>query len=48
MVRRERWLLSRDGRHTKIVWISLWLIAVTQVQFAYFAVAEADTDQVLL
>jgi hypothetical protein len=23
----------------------LWFIAVTQIQFAYLAVAEADTDQ---
>lgn len=37
MVRRERWLLSRDGRQAEISGISLWLIAVTQVQFAYLA-----------
>ena len=37
MVRRERWLLSRDGRHTSTPGILLWLIAVTQIQFAYLA-----------
>jgi hypothetical protein len=37
MVRRERWLLSRDGRHASIPGILLWLIAVTQIQFAYLA-----------
>jgi hypothetical protein len=48
MVRRERWLLSRDGRHTENQGVSLWLIAVTQIQFAFLAVADADTDQVWL
>ena len=47
MVRRERWLLSRDGRHAEFQYESpLWLVAVTQVKFAYLAVADADTDQV--
>ena len=38
MVRRERWLLSRDGRHINIHRMLLLLIAVTQIQFAYLAV----------
>lgn len=37
MVRRERWLLSRDGRHVSTCSMLLWLIAVTQIQFAYLA-----------
>jgi 3-oxoacyl-[acyl-carrier-protein] synthase III len=47
MVRRERWLLSRNGRRAEIPRISLWLIAVTQIQFAYLAVNEAIADQVI-
>lgn len=38
MVRRERWLLSRDGRHTSTQGILLWLIVEAQIQFAYLAV----------
>lgn len=38
MVRRERWLLSRNGRHISIRSMLLLLIAVTQIQFAYLAV----------
>ena len=37
MVRRGRWLLSSDGRHTSTLRILLWLIVVTQIQFAYLA-----------
>src|SRR6478609_3338583 len=38
MVRHELWLLSGDGRHFSIPGILLWLIVVTQIQFAYLAV----------
>jgi hypothetical protein len=47
MVRRQGWLLSRTGVTSAVQGILLWLIAVTQIQFAYLAVAEADTDQVI-
>jgi hypothetical protein len=38
MIRRERWLLSRDGRHFNNRRMLLWLIVVPQIQFAYLAV----------
>ena len=38
IVRRERWLLSRDGRHVNIHRMLLLPIAVTQILFAYLAV----------
>jgi hypothetical protein len=38
MVRRERWLLTRDGRHITIHRMLLLPIVLTQIQFAYLAV----------
>ena len=48
MVRRERWLLSRDGRHINIrVNVGVAHSYNADLGFAYLAVADADTDQVI-